>query len=89
MAHKVRRKEKICYLPGLSSWQRVLFISTLINVVIFVLTVIQSYRHNCFIVIILLLASELELQMVLLDTVSLCGNTGHDFLNDQPQGKLL
>ena len=47
------------------------------------LTVVQS----CFIVVILLVGSDLELQMVLLDTVSLCGNTDHDFLHDQPKGR--
>lgn len=30
--------------------------------------------------------SELELQLVLLDTVLLCGNTGHDDSSEQPQG---
>lgn len=33
--------------------------------------------------------SELELQLVLLDTVFLCGNTGHDDSSEQPQGKSL
>ncbi|XP_068720388.1 tartrate-resistant acid phosphatase type 5-like [Montipora capricornis] len=29
--------------------------------------------------------SDLDLQLVLLDTIVLCGNTDHDHLNDQPQ----
>lgn len=30
--------------------------------------------------------SEDELQLILLDTVQLCGNTGMDYMNDQPKG---
>ena len=39
-----------------------------------------------FFIILFLLGSDQELQLVLLDTVQLCGNTRDDYFHDQPQG---
>ena len=38
---------------------------------------------------VVLQGSDIELQLVLLDTVQLCGDSGDDHFNTQPQGKLL
>lgn len=38
---------------------------------------------------VVLQGSDIELQLVLLDTIQLCGDSGDDHFNTQPQGKLL